>query len=311
MTEETLSGSLWPVGTMVVALEDITPDDGGRLRPRGAAGVIIKAPEQPLGRYRIRFPDGGEFWVSPDVLAVLKHYQRGDLRETAEIIEAHDLWSQVQYSCVVGSRAYGLEHADSDTDLRGWYLPPADLHWSLYGVPEQLEHPERDAVYWELEKFLKLALKANPNVLECLYTPMVREATGLAQELLEMREAFLSQLIYQTYSRYVMSQFKSMKRRLEKGRDLNPKHMMHLIRLMLSGLTILREGFVPLDVSGDSEELLAIKHGEMSWEAVDAWRVELHREFDEALVETHLPERPDYMRINAFLIRARREAATW
>ncbi|MEZ4727824.1 MAG: nucleotidyltransferase domain-containing protein [Caldilineaceae bacterium] len=41
---------------------------------------------------------------------------------------------------MVGSRAYGLAHEESDTDRRGVYLPPADLHWSLYGVPEQLEN---------------------------------------------------------------------------------------------------------------------------------------------------------------------------
>lgn len=40
------------------------------------------------------------------------------------------------YRCVVGSRAYGLETPESDTDRRGFFLPPAELHWSLDGVPE-------------------------------------------------------------------------------------------------------------------------------------------------------------------------------
>jgi uncharacterized protein len=42
------------------------------------------------------------------------------------------------------------------------------MHWSLYGVPEQLENDATQEVYWELQKFLLLSLKANPNVLECL-----------------------------------------------------------------------------------------------------------------------------------------------
>ena len=46
----------------------------------------------------------------------------------------------VIYRCVIGSRAYGLEHEASDTDRRGVYLPPAELHWSLQGVPEQVEN---------------------------------------------------------------------------------------------------------------------------------------------------------------------------
>ena len=55
-------------------------------------------------------------------------------------------------------------------DRRGFYLPPAELQWSLAGVPEQLE-TDQEEVYWEVEKFIRLALKANPNVLECLYSP--------------------------------------------------------------------------------------------------------------------------------------------
>jgi len=93
-------------------------------------------------------------------------------------------------------------------DRRGFYLPPAERHWSLYGVPEQLEDEAAQECYWELRKFLGMALKANPNVLECLYTPLVDLATPLAQELLGMRAIFLSRLIYQTFNGYAMSQFK-------------------------------------------------------------------------------------------------------
>jgi predicted nucleotidyltransferase len=75
------------------------------------------------------------------------------------------------------ARAYGLDSATSDTDRRGIYLPPARLHWSLAGVPEQIEDKDAEECYWELQKFLVLALKANPNVLECLYTPMVERTT--------------------------------------------------------------------------------------------------------------------------------------
>ncbi|CAN5411866.1 hypothetical protein BH11PLA2_BH11PLA2_41590 [soil metagenome] len=55
-----------------------------------------------------------------------------------------------------------------------------------------------------------LALKANPNVLECLSSPLVLTATPLATELLAMRSCFLSKLVYQTFNGYVMSQFRKM-----------------------------------------------------------------------------------------------------
>ncbi len=86
---------------------------------------------------------------------------------------------------------------------------------------------------------------------------------------------------------------------------MKPKHVMHLIRLLLSGIHVLREGFVAVDVGQYRDQLFAIRRDEMPWTDVEAWRLRLHEEFDQALAETDLPERPDYERANAFLIKAR------
>jgi hypothetical protein len=85
---------------------------------------------------------------------------------------------------------------------------------------------------------------------------------------------------------------------------------MHLIRLLLSGVVVLRHGFVPLRVDEYRDRLLAIRRGEVPWEDVERWRLTLHRELDDALGSTTLPEHPDYARANEFLIRARRAAAS-
>ena len=83
---------------------------------------------------------------------------------------------------------------------------------------------------------------------------------------------------------------------------------MHLIRLLLSGISIMREGFVPVKVEEHREKLLAIRRGEMQWEEVEDWRKRLHLDFNAASETTTLPERPDYERANDFLIEARRSA---
>lgn len=241
-------------------------------------------------------------------LAVLSEFQRDAAGQPklAPVLRDHGLYEFVIYRCVVGSRAYGLDDESSDTDRRGVYLPPADMHWSLYGVPEQLEDPDTEQTYWEIQKFLVLALKSNPNILECLYSPIVEYATPLAWEMVGMRDAFLSRLVYQTYNRYVMSQFKKLQADLRNRGEVKWKHVMHLIRLLLSGITALREGIVPVHVAAHRERLLAIKRGELPWDHVDAWRLSLHREFDDAAGQTRLPERPDYQRANDLLLRARR-----
>ncbi len=83
---------------------------------------------------------------------------------------------------------------------------------------------------------------------------------------------------------------------------------MHLLRLLLSGITILKEHSVPVDVGQYKEQLLAVRHGQISWDDANKWRLELHKIFDKAFEEeTTLPERPDYEWANSFLIKARRE----
>lgn len=121
-----------------------------------------------------------------------------------------------------------------------------------------------------------------------------------------MRDAFLSRLVYQTYSGYVLSQFQKLEQDLRSLGSIRWKHAMRLIRLLLSGIVVLEEGFVPLKADSYRDELLAIRHGEVPWTEVDAWRRELHNRFAAAFAGTRLPERPDYERANAFLIRARR-----
>jgi hypothetical protein len=219
------------------------------------------------------------------------------------------LYRFVIYRCIVGSTAYGLDREGSDVDRRGFYLPAADLEWSLAGVPEQLES-DREEVYWEIEKFIRLALKANPNVLECLYSPLVETCAPLAQELIDIRHIFLSQYVHRTYNSYVLSQFKKLEQDLRNHGEIRWKHVMHLIRLLLSGVEVLKHGFVPLRVDEYRARLLAIRGGDVPWGEVERWRLALHAELDAALAATSLPEHPDYGRANDFLIRARRIAAS-
>ena len=70
----------------------------------------------------------------------------------------------------------------------------------------------------ELQKFLIMALKANPNILECLYSPMVEKVTPLGEEILTLRERFLSQMIFQTFNGYAMSQFKKIEQDIQSWR---------------------------------------------------------------------------------------------
>lgn len=198
---------IFSVGTQVVALTDVRSEGGRILHPRGAVGIVLKAPMDLRHSYWVRFLDGLEAPLQPSEVMLLAQFKEGEIGDSTITAARTNLYDRVIYRCIVGSQAYGLAGEASDIDRRGIYLPPADLHWSLFSVPEQLENETTQEAYWELQKFLAMALKANPNVLECLYSPLVETVTPLAEELLAMKPAFLSRLVYQTYNGYVMSQF--------------------------------------------------------------------------------------------------------
>jgi hypothetical protein len=292
-----------PAGTQVIAREAVHDSSGAAIAPAGAVGIVVSAPNRVDGAYIVRLPDGRELTLRRAQLSIRKAHQREGVLPAPP--DPASLRPYIIYRCVVGSQAYGLADAGSDIDRRGVYLPPARFHWSLAGLPEQIENHAAQETYWELEKFLILALKANPNVLECLYTPLVEHAAPLAQELRDLRDRFLSKHLYQTYNGYVLSQFRRMEQDLCTQGQVRLKHAMHLIRLLLSGITALREGVIPVRVTEHRERLLSIKRGEMPWPEVNAWRLALHQAFDAAYAASALPERPDSAAVDAFLIRAR------
>jgi len=294
-------------GTQVVSLVEVRGTNHSLVHPRGAVGVVTRTPAVEGEAFLVRFPDGFEKSLGRSQIEVLKHFKDrlGDGSQSTEF----DLESFIIYRCVVGSRAYGLDNDESDTDRRGIYLAPAELQWSLFGAPEQFEDNATQSCYWELQKFLTMALKANPNILECLYSPMVEKVTPLGAELIAARQGFLSQMIFQTFNGYAMSQFKKIEQDIRNHGEVRWKHAMHLLRLLMTGAATLREARVPVRVEGHRERLLAIKRAELPWAEVDAWRKELHHDFERALAETKLPERPDYEAANRFLIKARQEMA--
>jgi predicted nucleotidyltransferase len=277
----------------VVLRSNIADDATPQSFSRGTVAEIVRTPGDGSHSYGVRSPDGLEVSVRRHEFSILKQVKNGPIGDSAHWHREHDLNRYIVYQCVVGSQAYGLNREGSDVDRRGVYLPPADLEWSLYGVPEQLENPSTEECYWELRKFLVLALKANPNVLECLFTPIVEKNSEVGSELLTKRGIFLSKLLYQTYNGYVMSQFKKLEQDLRAKGEIKWKHAMHLIRLLLQGISAMREQQVPVRVGDHRAALLAIRDGQEPWEEVNRWRLALHREFDEAFRATALPDAPD------------------
>lgn len=213
------------------------------------------------------------------------------------------------YACVMGSRAFGLATKSSDTDLRGVFLAPTHLFWGFEKPPTHVEGPADEQFSWELERFCELALRGNPNVLECLHSPLVEHADAAGRELLSLRGAFLSRRVHETFVRYAHGQRRKLDADVRTHGAPRWKHAMHLLRLLTSARDLLRTGVLTVDVGGRREELLAVKRGEVPWPEVETRMNRLVAEAEEAAAHTPLPEEPDRRRVEDFLVRTRRSSA--
>lgn len=119
------------------------------------------------------------------------------------------------FDAVGGSHAYGTAVAESDEDRRGVFVAPASFLLGL-DVIEQVSDERSDQVYYELGRFMELALKNNPNVLELLAVP--EDCVRYRHPLFDRLEPhlFLSKLCAVTFGEYAMGQ-------IRKARGLNKK----------------------------------------------------------------------------------------
>ncbi|MFC9247955.1 DNA polymerase beta superfamily protein [Streptomyces sp. NPDC057136] len=214
------------------------------------------------------------------------------------------------YSCVMGSRAFGLATAGSDTDRRGVFLAPTPLFWRFDKPPTHIEGPSEEQFSWELERFCTLALRANPNVLECLHSPLVERVDATGRELLYLRGAFLSRLAHQSFAGYALGQRRKLDADLRLHGAPRWKHAMHLLRLLMSSRDLLRTGRLTIEAGDAREDLLAVRRGEVPWAEVEHRMTRLSEENEAAASTTPLPATPDRARVEDFLIRTRRASAS-
>jgi len=121
------------------------------------------------------------------------------------------------FECLSGSKAYGLDTAESDTDIRGVFILPKEHYFSLEYI-DQINDATNDVVYYELSKFIGLCAKNNPNILELL---AVAEEHVVYQHPLFAKlkiGLFLSRKSEQSFGNYAYAQIK-------KARGLNKKIM--------------------------------------------------------------------------------------
>lgn len=124
--------------------------------------------------------------------------------------QVHDNRQVLLLQAISGSKAYGLDTPQSDTDIKGVFFLPKAVFYGL-GTVEQVNNESNDMVYYELGRFFDLLLRNNPNILELLNTPeqCVLYRHPLMDEV--KPELFLSKLCRESFAGYAQSQIRKAK----------------------------------------------------------------------------------------------------
>ncbi|MDD2654585.1 MAG: nucleotidyltransferase domain-containing protein [Candidatus Omnitrophica bacterium] len=199
---------------------------------------------------------------------------------------------------IKGSTSYGLSNSDSDTDVMGIILPPVEY---ILGTKKFEQYTFSDVdnkvegIVYSFQKFFKLLLNQNPNILELLWlNEYVYADTLFIHALLNNRNHFLSTKIKHTYAGYAHEQLSRLDKLNRKTNQntkrkndvekygYSTKNAMHLIRLLKVAIYALQTGtiFVLLP-DDDIKMLMKIRNGKIAYDKVVELANELFNEVED------------------------------
>lgn len=202
---------------------------------------------------------------------------------------------------VVGSTAYGLAGPDSDVDQLGIFARPTIELVSLVAPDPTIVHTHPDLTLHEAGKYVQLALKCNPTVIELIWLPTrhIMLSTPFGEELMQIRESFLSRKhVRNAYLGYATEQV-----RRSRG-TRTAKAARHCYRLLYQGFQLYSTGVLTVELD-DPQRFHAF--GEVALADPSAAEEMVHiyeRKFDAC--NTPLPEHPDVDQALDWLRRVRK-----
>ena len=214
---------------------------------------------------------------------------------------------------IVGSQAYGLNHAGSDIDRLGIYQAPTTDVLGLHGIEgtKVTKDAQGDFTLHELGKFVKLCIDCNPTVMELLWLDRYVKISLDGQRIVNLRKAFLSEKAVHSYMGYAFQQATRLKNRGDFDPDLKKrteKHGRHCWRLMLQGQELIETGKLKVRLS--SKNAIACREAGKVAEADPNGYYDMVKSRVDAIKAAGrgvLPEKPDIELINNCLVDLRVE----
>jgi predicted nucleotidyltransferase len=226
-----------------------------------------------------------------------------------------------------GSHCHGTYIPNSDhnsvddIDIFRIVVQPASYYLGIEGYYKKYDHyeafiDEYDILIYDIRKFITLLSKGNPNVHIFLWLrPEDYFSISEAGEyLLSKRTEFLSQKVIQALGGYAISQLRRMthfkfegymgekRKTLIERHGYDCKNAAHCIRLLSTGIDLLKTGELKVYRSEDRELLIEIKTGKWSLESVKQYADNLMTEFNKIAENSNLPDDVDHEKMNEILL---------
>lgn len=214
---------------------------------------------------------------------------------------------KVILNVLVGSRAHGLHNKDSDYDYRGVYILPTKLHLGIFPLKDNciwIEGKE-DNTAWEIGKFLFLATKCNPTILEVFAAPIIK-STDEGEALREQfPRVWNSKGVRDAFVGYGLNQRKKF---LDKKDSRPHKYATAYLRTLIQAYYLLTFQKLIINME-DTEEFETLKRfkagqyemGEVMQKTYD-WENKVREAYE------HNPDKQtDIDQLNVFLIKIRKK----
>lgn len=146
-----------------------------------------------------------------------------------------------------GSKLYGTNTPTSDTDIRGVTLEKASDIIGFSNFEQRIDN-DIDTVIYGFNKFIKLCLDNNPNVLELL-APRENDyiASGIGHRLLDMQHDFLSKRCARSFGGYAHQQLRRLENALCHDRYNEADRQRHLFNTLHDNIQHLQERYSVTD----------------------------------------------------------------
>jgi len=159
------------------------------------------------------------------------------------------------FATVSGAHLYGFPSPDSDYDLRGVHILPAEEVMGLFPDRDTIEISKKedielDLVTHDIQKFFGLLLKANGYVLEQLYSPLVVHTTPEHEEL----KSIAKNCVTRQHSHHYFGFAENQWRLFQKEEPPGVKPLLYVFRVLLTGIHLMRTGTVEANLNRLNEE---------------------------------------------------------